>query len=395
MANLLFAWELGGGLGHVTVLQPLVDELARRGHRVTVALRHVTASACLFKNSAVRCVQSPVAKVSRQRFLNPCTFVQLIQNIHFDDARELAALAGAWSSLFELVGPDVIVFDHSPTALLAARCHCARRVLIGTGFCCPPACVEFPDWRPWLGNDPADLQKQEANVLASVDLVLTQNGSAPMRKLSDLYTDVDEALLTTFRELDHYPKREGATYWGVFPSVGGTAPQWPPGDGKRLFAYLKPSPALPALLNMLAETEFRTTIFGPQIDERLRSRFTTGRLRFETQPLDIVQVSAECDLAMLHAGHGSVASLLLAGKPMLLLPRQLEQHVTTMNVVRLGAGLAADIHKASLVRSRLLNLAQDERYAAAARRFSESYADHDAERQCNRAADRIEELACG
>lgn len=36
------------------------------------------------------------------------------------------------------VEPDAVVFDHSPTALLAAKARTFRKTLLGSGFICPP-----------------------------------------------------------------------------------------------------------------------------------------------------------------------------------------------------------------------------------------------------------------
>jgi hypothetical protein len=49
------------------------------------------------------------------------TFADLLLNIGFGDGNALLAHLAAWRSLFELVRPDVLVCDHSPTALLAAK----------------------------------------------------------------------------------------------------------------------------------------------------------------------------------------------------------------------------------------------------------------------------------
>ena len=40
MATILFAWELGGGLGHLTVIKPLAEALRDQGHRVVIAVRN-------------------------------------------------------------------------------------------------------------------------------------------------------------------------------------------------------------------------------------------------------------------------------------------------------------------------------------------------------------------
>ena len=38
MGNILFTWELGGGLGHLMQIQPLAKAMGERGHKVFAAL---------------------------------------------------------------------------------------------------------------------------------------------------------------------------------------------------------------------------------------------------------------------------------------------------------------------------------------------------------------------
>ncbi|MDP3716059.1 MAG: glycosyltransferase, partial [Burkholderiales bacterium] len=49
--------------------------------------------------------------------------------------------------------------------------------------------------------------------------------------------------------------------------------------------------------------------------------------------------AAECDAVVCHSGLGTVTATLRAGKPLLLLPAQLEQYLLARNVEKLGAGL--------------------------------------------------------
>jgi UDP:flavonoid glycosyltransferase YjiC (YdhE family) len=51
------------------------------------------------------------------------------------------------------------------------------------------------------------------------------------------------------------------------------------------------------------------------------------------------QLLAKCDLVVCHGSHQMTAQALLAGKPVLLLPTQLEQFLIMRRVVRFGAGL--------------------------------------------------------
>ena len=65
MARILLAWELGGGLGHVTRLEPLARELVRQGHDVKLFTSGDSARPLNF------------AQLLRKRFVNqPVSFAR-------------------------------------------------------------------------------------------------------------------------------------------------------------------------------------------------------------------------------------------------------------------------------------------------------------------------------
>jgi len=131
MATILLTWELGGGLGHLMNLRPIAAELVRRGHRVFAALRDLSQAREMLGDSVVF-LQAPF-KHQRMQEIHPCcTFAHILHNVGFCNVDELTTMTGAWRQLFEFVRPDLIVFDHSPTAPLAARGIPARKALIGT-----------------------------------------------------------------------------------------------------------------------------------------------------------------------------------------------------------------------------------------------------------------------
>jgi hypothetical protein len=145
MAKALLAWELGGGAGHCVDLALVAKGLVDHGHDVCVALRDLTAARPLFATLAVEYFQAPFLVGNPKRpNLWPQTMAQILQNVGFGDADDLDVLVRAWRSVFAAVRPDAVVFDHSPTALLASCWFDHRRFIIARGFELPPRRVAVP-----------------------------------------------------------------------------------------------------------------------------------------------------------------------------------------------------------------------------------------------------------
>lgn len=397
MATVLITWELGGGLGHMLQLMPLAEGLAGRGHRVFVALRNVAGAAAVFGRAGVYFLAAPYKSGGRVHHACTLNFAHILANVGWGDPATLFGLASAWRNLFGLVRPDLILMDHSPTALLASRSvRGVRRVVIGSGFLCPPDARPFPPYRPPERVDVQQLLADEDAVLARANRLLTQWGCRPLARLGQLYSEVDETLLVTFPELDHHGERLSARYWGPINGPGGGKPaEWPAGgSGKRVYAYLKRSPALVPLLEALHARGHSTIVFADGIDGEVRRRFASDALRFEDERLDLAQVGRECDLAVHNGNHGTLTELLLAGRPMLQLPITLEQQVLSRAVCRLGAAEAVAPRAASpeTIGEKLDALLADDQYARAAGGFAERHRDFDRARQRQEMLGRVNQL---
>ncbi|HEX5241929.1 MAG TPA: nucleotide disphospho-sugar-binding domain-containing protein, partial [Tepidisphaeraceae bacterium] len=276
--------------------------------------------------------------------------------------------------MLETVRPDVVIFDHSPTALWCSRGLPMRRVVIGSGFCVPPDVDPLPDLRPWQPPDPQRILNCERVVVAKINNILARWSCTPIDRLGQLFSEVDDTFLLTFKELDHYPNRPAETrYRGAWIRSEGAAPQRPSSAGKRVYGYLKPFPGLPALLDNLKSRGLPTLLFMERPDEVLVRDFSSATLRFEPRPLDLAAVARTCDLAIVHGTHGTTVTFLLAGKPTLQLPLLLEQGIFAGAVTRLGAALQPPVEQTNHITADLERLLSEPAFGDAARRFADRY----------------------
>lgn len=393
MANVLFTWELGLAMGHVATLRPIAEALSRNGHRQYAALKDVAQARGFSANSRVRCLQAPVRlNPVRDCYEHPSTFAHILHNAGFGRIEELQPLVAAWRTLFDVVRPDLIVCEHSPTALLASQAHSVKRLVIGTGFSCPPDRSPLPDWRPNLRNDPKGLLRDEERVLAVINEMLREWNQTALERVTDLYRRANLRALVTFAELDHFGGRADDDYCGIWSHQAGQPPQWPEGEGKRVFAYLKPFPALPAILDFLRRARLPTIIYGPTIERHFQQQNCSETLRFVSEPVELAAAGRQCGVAILNSTHGSTAAMLLAGAPLLLLPLYLEQQLLADRVVQLGAGLSANCNHGHEAVTKLQSLLASDHYGRSAAAFAQKYACHDPELEIARLTERIGQL---
>jgi hypothetical protein len=267
-----------------------------------------------------------------------------------------------------------------------------KLAVIGNGFCCAADLDHMPDWRPWMKKDPQKLHCDEQQVVQNANQVLQSHRQPPLARLAELYTQVEATLLTTFQELDAMPQRPAAEYWGEWTTPFGKPPQWPEGDGKRIFAYVKPFKSLPLVLSELVRRRLPAIVYAGSLDWRLVQQFRAPTLRFESEPVDVSAAAQQCDLAILNATHGTTLSMLLHGTPLLMFPLNLEQRITAENVVRLGAGLSFDGATCQEAASPLDALLTIPKFTRAAQKFAQEYAGLDSSKQLERATARLAAL---
>jgi UDP:flavonoid glycosyltransferase YjiC (YdhE family) len=329
MSRILICWELGGNLGHVMRLLPLARILRVQGHAIvwafskthSVAWQLVTAEGFVC-HSVERENTPPISSV-----LSLSYGQNLLKNgySHGDNLKNQLLI---WRSLFLSAKPDMIIAEHAPTALIAARSMNIPRAVTGTGFTIPPLSTPMPSLHPWLNIPRHTLAEKEAEFLAAVNPALESSGHSFLTSAADIFTGA-ELFLCTWPEFDHYSDRKEPFYFGpITESVAGIFADWPSSGRDNIFAYIGfQNRNLLSLLAALGKLGLPVYAVIPGLSKDDIQALSSPSIRITDSPVSLEDVSNHCCLAITEAGHNTTSQLLLNAVPILLFPSQLEQQL--------------------------------------------------------------------
>lgn len=394
MARYLFAWELGGDYGHLARLLPVALELRSRGHEVLFAVRDLMGAEKLLTPHGIRTYQAPLWLRKVTKLPDPISYPEMLMRFGYLNATALTGICRAWRNLIALLAPDTIVMDHAPTALLATRGLPLARINFGDGFCIPPRSRPMPHLRWWMRENMVRVQDSEQHAVTTANQVLVALGAPTMTGLGEL-RDCDTTLMCTFAELDHYPMRDEDDYLGPIFSLGqGVDMAWPQADGPRVFAYLKPEYAgLDHILGALHKSGASAIVHVPGAARKTVQTFSTGSMVVSSEPLDMAAMRTGCDLAICHGGAGTTAALLLAGKPLMVFPMQMEQTMAAHRLADLGAAAVLPPEASAQMPRLLRKVLADGALTRAAQGFAQRHQHYDQQATIRTATDRCEAVA--
>jgi UDP:flavonoid glycosyltransferase YjiC (YdhE family) len=375
MAKIEFAWELGAGTGHVATLLPIAAAMKARGHDARFLLRDLSAGADLDGAAEIPREAAPIWS-GPPSCEAPLSLGEILLNFGYHDPPQHKALIDAWRE--RLKGSHAVVANVAPAAHLAALTLGIPSFEISQGFHVPPPAMPSPPLRHWEPAPRARLEAADRRVLHAINTVLSGHGARPLASIGELFAG--RSMLLTYPELDIYSERGPCDYYGITDSSEGKAvPDWPAGTGPRLFAYLYSYfKGLDPLLAAIAASGSPTLVFCRGIDSKLREKYDGGSIHFSAEAMSVSKLLPQANAVVCHGSHQMTAQALLAGKPVLLLPTQLEQFLIMRRLVRFGAGLgiAPEVPNADYA-SALTALAENTEYASKAREFAERYARHE------------------
>lgn len=340
MSRILLAWEMGSNLGHVSRLLPLGRRLRARGHGVLAVVRDLNAAAKVLGPAGIPFIQAPLTTSAMPMSAQPASYADLLRYCGWGDVQQLWALVQAWVNVLRLFAPQALIVDHSPTALLAARCERVSSIAIGTGFELPPIRQPLPCFPGFPGATLENAVSAEQLVVENANCVMQAARGPSLRALSDLF-QCERRWMTTFPELDHYEARPGERYVGPIGEVGqGEQLEWPSSSSHRIFAYLRPdTPNVGVILRALARSGAAVICYAPDIPALETAGLESDRFVLAQRPVDLAILRRGASLCVSYAPAATVTSALLAGVPQLMAPSHVEAQLTAHRVEVLGAGV--------------------------------------------------------
>jgi UDP:flavonoid glycosyltransferase YjiC (YdhE family) len=118
-------------------------------------------------------------------------------------------------------------------------------------------------------------------------------------------------------------------------------------------------------------------VYIPKLAPELR-RLAGAQLAFADSLQDMAAITRDCDAAVMTNGHSTTASMLLAGKPMVILPQHLEMFLIGRSIEESGAGLAAPALKREGILGKLKRVLDEPSFGEKARAIAHRHRDWDA-----------------
>lgn len=348
MARILCVWEQGSHLGHLSNLRLPIEIALQLGHQVFLVARELHRVQEVLTGLSITYLQAPfkqnVAPADQSAIPS---YTHLLVRQCFSGVDELEMYVRAWRALFDLVRPGLVLFEHSPTALIAAHAYDFNKVLIGNGFCIPPTAPgpsePFAPFvtTPRTADVVAGLRADDTVLLHVINTALQRLGAGNLTALSDIYAQADEQFLMTVPMLDHFGERPAQRYLGHFPPRVQTPPQWPPGSGSKVFGYLQAFPSLEQLLQALQQADVCALLHIRGLPPALKATYTSGQLHFTDQLIDLTRIAGQASWVINHGNHSTVAHFARAGIPQLMIPLHQEHLFGILRMATQGCAILA------------------------------------------------------
>ena len=258
----------------------------------------------------------------------------------YQEDSSLIGIVKSWESLFKLIKPDLVIFDQSPSCMIASLNHHFLKWIIGTPFSIPRA-----DFLPFgaypivsdINKNTDKFLEKENLFLQKVNYLLEELKLHQINKLNSLFEQMDKTFLSIIPEFDVYGIRQEVDYLSFPPQ-----PKiknlfnfnWPDNLDKKIFFYLQPFPGCETFLAALEEINLYAVIYSSSLKEEFQKKFKKHIFVDSAVDMNFVYQTAE---VIIHLGGPNVGSkCILNGIPQIVFPSTVDHTLSTISLNKLG-----------------------------------------------------------
>ncbi len=344
----LFTWELGGGMGHVTVMSRIAAHLDPE----KFDLRYALSSPELGLKTgfdADRVIPAPLWPGQRGWKYQPVqparSLGEALARSVFITVEDVRKQLQQWLQILDRVKPDIVFADYSPGALMAARTLGIKSVAYGVGYyTLHEGATEFP----LIWNQPGLVpERSETAALQDINSALRELGCDELENLAQSMLGTRQ-LAMTLRLIDPSgPQRTEAVCNPVLSDL--LEPSRP--EGRRLFVHFHDT-GHPNLLRGLLAAGPPATVYIRDLPSKSRKLLKDAGFDVLNKPADLGKLLPTCS-GVVHYGGVGLSSLALAcGLPQVMVSTDLEKFFTATRIEK--AGLGCHVGMGNLAPERLL-----------------------------------------
>jgi UDP:flavonoid glycosyltransferase YjiC (YdhE family) len=374
-------WEHGGQLGHLARLIPVVRALRAQGVPVVVATPDPAAVQPFFESTGVTLVTTPQVAPQQSAGHSLMCPADILLHCGFARPPDAQVCVLQWLALFDRCRPAAVLVDASPMAQYAAQVAGLRAVVLGHGFELPPALPGL-SFAPWLEGAKAAIAESEdklVSAMAALAQRLATGRAAVLPGDAGRLLNASRRALCTWPELDHFERTlpEPAyvgPIWHALPTA--VAVTWPDKPGPKVLCYLTLQDKRHDFLwQALQKQKANVVVVSPGSLPWACDAARGWGITMYTHTLELDTLLRACDAVISNGGMGLTSMALHAGKPLMLLPTQLEQALLTYRLLQKGLVISTMRHQHQLqIQARVEQLLHDAGLKQRAARFASNYA---------------------
>lgn len=335
MKKILFVSELGAGLGHVAPLKAVADQLLAHPsggdqYECIFSVKDPVGAHQAFPGTGFPILPAPVSDPAQTALTRTSSYSEILEQIGYLKKPRLTSILSAWDDVLNLLKPELIVADHSPSLCLAARGR-VPMALIGSAHTMPP--VDLPRY-PSLRADVAPAHYQDA-MLKNINVVLAERDQPTLSTLPELL-NTEMRFVFSLPQADPYAGLRKETLLGTY-NEGLQRTDLP--KEPHLFLYAGAVPDyLDPIIQAVCQTKAKISAYLGNTNTAAAQFLKLRGGHIFSKPPELSEILPTVTAVMSHGGAGLTQAAMIVGRPQIVLPIHFESEATAGRLENMEVG---------------------------------------------------------